>query len=788
MRRSVALVALLLSGSAVAAPRPGRTVEIRADRHDVSAPLTLLVASPHDSEEEFEEKGPRPVPHERQAALPARDPVLQDSFASLLMPRTATNFDGIGVGFLGANVKAFDVAGVPPDPQGDVGPAHYVQIVNSSFAVFTKDGHTAFGPVPTRTLFAGFGGPCEGRDDGDGIVLYDPLADRWLVGQFAILRGSDRPYHQCIAVSRSGDPSGQWARYDYPSTEFRDYPKFGVWPDAYYATYNLFASTLGDGFHGIAYCALDRARMLAAEPAVQQCITVHDSVSGLVPADLDGALPPPAGAPNVAVGFNSGGLVLYRFRVSWTNALDSFVENAALAVAPFAEACFSSRNGACIPQAGAGASMLDSLGDRMMFRAAYRNLGGHDALVTNHTVMAGTVTGVRWYEIRDPTGFAILYQQGTYAPDASFRWMASGAMDRAGNIGLGFSISDATMRPSIGYTGRARSDAPGQMGRGESIALTGGGSQASSLRWGDYSSMSIDPADECTFWYTNEYIPFDGVFNWRTRIFSFQLPDCAASADHAVWAAREPHTLGRGRTATIRIDSAALRASAGTRQLALTPRLLPAGISATLDRPAIAPGEAATLTLAAEPDAELGRGQGYAVDAIAADGTSSSAFAALDVVDSDFAITIGAADVRLPTGSDARVNIETRALFGPAETLTFSAVGLRSNVTATFRPNGILAGQSTVLVLGGGADLTASNGSVMVIAESASTSHSALVRLRALGAPHAEISSPDALEALSGNVPVVATAATSTGTTLQRIELLVDGERVPGVFASASPA
>jgi len=174
--------------------------------------------------------------------------VVQSWIAPLLMPATSTSFEGLGNGFLGVNSRAFDVASVPPDPQGDVGPDHYVQIVNSSFAVFAKDGRVLYGPAPTRSVFVGLGGACESNSlelDGDGIVLYDPMADRWLIAQFAVLRTTNRPFHECVAVSRTGDPTGQWARYDYSFVDFHDYPKLGVWPDAYYATYNLFANSTG---------------------------------------------------------------------------------------------------------------------------------------------------------------------------------------------------------------------------------------------------------------------------------------------------------------------------------------------------------------------------------------------------------------------------------------------------------------------------------------------------------------------------------------------------------------
>ncbi|HYY52183.1 MAG TPA: hypothetical protein VE755_04880, partial [Myxococcales bacterium] len=695
-----------------------------------------------EDDEAENEMGPRPVPHEMQSAPPGRDPVLQDSVAPLLFPRTLTSFDAIGSGFLGASTRAFDVRGVPPDPQADVGPLHLIQIVNASFAVFAKGGRALLGPIPTRTVFAGFGGACEARGDGDGIVLYDPLADRWLISQLASTRGGERPYHLCIAVSRSGDPTGQWARYDYSFADFHDYPKLGVWPDGYYATYNTFASSSGGEFRGIVYCVFDRLRMLAAEPAAQQCIPIDDSASGLTPADLDGTLPPPPGEPNTATGFVEGALVLYRFHTDWSQPLNSFVERAALPVAPFAEACFASRGTDCIPQPGATAPRLDALGDRMMFRAAYRNLGTRRSLVVNHSVSARSVVGIRWYEISDPGGIPALAQQGTYAPDDAYRWMGSAAIDRAGNIGLGFSLSSSSTLPAIAHTGHLASDAPGEMGQGEAVVATSGGSQFSSLRWGDYSSMSVDPADECTFWYTNEYIPADGVFNWRTRIFSFQLPGCASSAEFAVWPRGGAQAIGRGRTLSVPLDTAALRTGTAESSLTLSVAELPTGVTARIEPQTVAPGETATLTLTAAADAEMGRGQGYAVQALAADGTSASSRGPLDVVDADFAMHLDSDTVPLPAAGTARIRIQTQPLFGPAETVSFAASGLPPALAAHFEPAQVVAGGSANLVISAIPGARPPNVAFTVSATAPSTAHVVLLHLRAQQAPSAETTWP----------------------------------------------
>ncbi|HET7785821.1 MAG TPA: hypothetical protein VFL36_07610 [Myxococcales bacterium] len=791
MRLQPMALALSVSGAALAVPgtgRPGQPQFLRASRNDVSAPLTLLDASPRQEGLEDEERGPRPLPHQFALAAPTRDPVLQDAAAPLLVPPQIGNFEGIGLGFLGAGTKGFDVTGLPPDPQGDVGPNHYVQIVNSSLAVFGKDGKAILGPIPTRTIFANFGGPCETHDDGDGIALYDPLADRWLVAQFAVVTTGDQRFHECVAVSRTGDPTGAWARYDYVFRGFNDYPKFGVWPDGYYATYNSFPDQTSTQFDGVNYCVMDRARMLTGDAAAQQCILIGDKLGGLVPGDLDGYLPPPAGEPNTAVGFGRDILALYRFRVDWENPLNSFIEPTTLVVAPFAEACFANRGGACIPQPGTGSPPLDALGDRLMYRAAYRNFGEHESMVVNHSVTVNGVSGVRWYEIRDPAGTPSLFQQGTYAPDSSWRWMGSAAMDRAGDVGLGFSLINPSMPASIGYTAHAASDPPGVMGQGESIAVNGGGTQAVRLRWGDYSSMSVDPADECTFWYTNEYIPTDGIFNWHTRISSFEVPGCRAAPDYSIWP-DEQQAVGRGQQpVSVKLNTAPLLAAAAARQLTLAVNSLPRGVTGAIQPTTVAPGQTATLTLTAVADAEFGRGQGYVVTATSPEGIVASASGALDVVDADFSMTPDKTEVVAVSGASNTVGITTQALFGTPEVINFSAEGVREGVAVRFDPQRITAGQSTTMIVTGASGLPASSAAVTVVADALSTSHRAVLHVRALSAPRAQITWPAAQQSVSGKAQVIAAAATSPAATLLGMELLVDGKRIDGVFANVSPA
>jgi hypothetical protein len=444
------------------------------------------------------------------------DPVVQtDATAPAL--NTAAGFDGIGI-------SNYSVDAAPPDTNGAAGPNHYVQWVNEAFAVFDKtSGAIVYGPAAGNTLWQGFGGPCETFNDGDPVVLYDHLAGRWIFSQFAISQGS--PYLQCVAVSQTSDPTGGYNRYAFSYTLLNDYPKIGIWPDAYYVTQNMFQRR-GNGwnFKGANVCAYDRNRMLQGLSATQQCFLTSSSYGGLLPSDIDGAVLPPAGAPNYILNFGANKLNLWKFHVDWSTPANSTLTGpTAIPVASFSTAC--NGGGACVPQLGTAQS-LDSLGDRLMYRLAYRNFGDHEALVVNHSVAAGSGVGVRWYEIRSPGSSPSVYQQGTFAPDSTYRWMGSIAMDQSGDIALGYSVSGTTIKPGIRYTGRAPTD-PLNTLQSETLALDGTGSQLVNLnRWGDYSSMSLDPADDCTFWYTNEFLISDGTFNWSTRIISFKFPSC----------------------------------------------------------------------------------------------------------------------------------------------------------------------------------------------------------------------------------------------------------------------
>jgi hypothetical protein len=502
-------------------------------RYAVSAPLRAIKVAPAKGETK------RVIPHRGGPTLPNGKPnglkaAIQPQVAPR-MPATSNAFDGLGNGFTGPQ-GTFTVNAVPPDPNGAVGPQDYVQTVNESLAVFNKDpsrgavGSVRLGPVPINALWSGAGGLCETDNDGDPIVVYDSIANRWVISQFAVTNATTATY-ECIAISTGSDPTGTYYRYvaSY-SNVFIDYPKMALWPDAYYMTYNLFQIAAPQGFLGAMACAFDRAAMLNGGVANQVCFPPNTNDASLLPSTLDGSRLPPGGSPNYLVELGtSTSLNLWKFHVDFVTPNNSTLTGPfSIPVASYLRPCNGS-GGTCIPQPAPG-SQLDSLGDRLMYRLAYRNFGTYESLVVDHAIAINGVVGMRWYEIRTPSGTPTLYQQGTVAPaDSRYRWMGSIAEDGVGNMAMGYSLSSSTVIPSIGYTGRLASDALGSMAQGETILQQGTGVQTNQSRWGDYTSMAVDPVNDCTFWYTNAYLPANGSFNWKTRIGSFTFPSCVGT-------------------------------------------------------------------------------------------------------------------------------------------------------------------------------------------------------------------------------------------------------------------
>jgi len=501
---------------------------IKASRHDVSPPFSQMAIGASSNGGGSDAQSPTARPTGGKITNPNSDPVAAPLAGPLTGVTLLSNFDGQSAQ---DNRNLFGFAFVPPDTNGAVGAKQFVQIVNVTIAVYDKStGALQFGPAAIHTLWTGFGGLCEFgggtptfADGGDPVVLYDHLAGRWLVTQLQY-NTTFTQTAQCVAVSTSSDATGSYNRYEYDfGANFPDYPKFSVWPDAYYNTINVFP---GHGFAGAEACAFDRNAMLAGAPASSICFQQPSTVSSLLPSDLDGSTLPPAGSPNYLVSLaDSTHLNFFRFHVDFSDVANStFTGPTLISVAPYNEACARATTRSCVAQPNPG-EKVDGLGDRVMFRLAYRNFGDHESLVVNHTINAGTLVGVRWYEIRNPAA-PFVYQQSTVVDPNVNYWLGSVAMDKIGDLALGFSVSSHNVFPSVFVAGRAASDPAGAL-FGPLVLVNGSGVQFNSFhRWGDYSSMSVDPVDDCTFWYTQEYYATTGSFNWATRIGSFKFNSC----------------------------------------------------------------------------------------------------------------------------------------------------------------------------------------------------------------------------------------------------------------------
>jgi hypothetical protein len=550
----VAILTVSVPRAEAARPTPVGPTLGSPVRYDLSPPLRQLGPTVAPVPGPDREINRLEVPAER-GGMPdfagPEDPVRQTSSrlsgALDATPSPVANFEGLSDD-QNAAVVGFRV--VPPDTQGDVGPNHYVQWINLIFAVYDKATGAIVpggGPFPGNSIWSGFGGPCQTNNDGDPIVLYDHLANRWLLSQFSISEGI-----QCVALSLTADPLGSYHRWAFVVSpgENNDYPKFGVMPGAYYLSLRDFPS--GDGTFASAV-AFDRAAMLAGNPGATfikfslPCLA-NDCPDGIQPPHLEGGPAPVATTPGIFSKAwdddfdgpltGTDGYRLWEFRPNFANpALSTFVELPIVPSAGFDNTMcgFFQRN--CVPQPNPGEG-VDPIDELQMYRASYRYAtGSHETLVVNTTVDAtgGNVAGIRWAELRNSGSGWGLIQEGTFAPaDGLHRWMASAAMDEDGNIAVGYSVSSTSTFPSIRYTSRMAGDPPGTLPGGEVELIAGSHVQTASVnRWGDYSTMSVDPVDDCTFWYTQEYQRNDGdgatSFDFKTRIGAFRLSTCGGA-------------------------------------------------------------------------------------------------------------------------------------------------------------------------------------------------------------------------------------------------------------------
>src|ERR1043166_5130411 len=549
-------------GRAIRGPRAPRAAERDSDSNAERGNAVTPAPAKKQSETVKAAKPARASRPTRRAA--ASSPALrQQNAPAVEMPSTTQTFAGMT-----SNLACGGC--LPPDTDGDVGPNHYVQSVNSSIRVHDKSGNVLAGPVTYNSFFSAMGTstPCGNNlNDGDGVVFYDHLADRWVVSDFAFsaFPGAG-PFYQCIGVSKTSDPvtGGYWlyaVQVDPAQTGFiGDYPKFGLWPDAYYMAVNEFSglTTATEAFEGVRVYALDRNSMINGGSANTIAFSILPADLGdqysLLPATFRAGNPPPAGQPEWFMDVNSSAtagtvetqVFVRRFHADFTTPANSFfgvgtshTPDATINVNGFVDAFDGTSGTDIVPNGTATTTQyLDTLGDKLMYPLVYQNLGGVESVYASQTVnnnQNGTgPTAIRWYQF-NVTGNTIStspVQQQSFNNnnDGLWRWMPSINVDNAGNVAIGYTASSATVDPGIRYAGRLATDPLNTLAQGEAVMTPGTGHQTStSDRWGDYSSMFVDPTDTCTFYHTNEYYSATGSATWNTRVGSFKFPSCVSS-------------------------------------------------------------------------------------------------------------------------------------------------------------------------------------------------------------------------------------------------------------------
>jgi hypothetical protein len=659
------------------------------------------------------------------AITPKPDGALQTLANTSVSVGNVTSFAGLGVG------GGYTPNAAPPDTNGAVGATQYVQWVNESFAVYNKStGAKMAGPTTGNTLFQALGSthPCAAHNDGDPIAQYDKLADRWVLTQFSVTRGTSQGFWQCVAVSKTSDATGAYNVYafNYGTGSFNDYPKLGIMPSGYYITFNIFNGA-GTSFLGSKLCAYDRASMLTGAAANQVCFQLSSAFGGVLPADMDGLTPPPAGAPETFVAFDVNDLQVWQMsNVNYSAGTATLAGPTLVSTAAFTAACGG--GGTCIPQSGT-TQQLDSLADRLMYRLAYRNFGDHESLVVNHSVTAGSSVGIRWYELRDvSTGTPTLYQQGTYAPNSNYRWMGSTAMDHDGNLAIGYSLSSSSLHPAIRFVARAPGDPLGTLGT-EVLIFDGAGSQTLGLsRWGDYSSISVDPVDDCTMWYTTEYESANGTFNWSTRIANFKLGSCGTvtTPDFSVSATPGSQSVVQGSGTSYTATVAPTNGFNSTVNLSVTG--VPSGASASFNPPSVAGSGSSQLTVNSGT-AATGT---YQLTVTGTSGTlthSTNVTLVITAQANDFSVGATPSSQTVTAGSGISYTVSTATTSGSASTVSFSVSGLPSGAGGSFSPASVTSGSGSTLSVTTSSSTPAGTYPLTITGTSATTSHTANVSL-----------------------------------------------------------
>lgn len=488
-----------------ASDHDSQTLVIKQDiKHDESMPLQFQKVSSRVSQYMMSSSKPITLSH--------RIPSMID----------LDGFQGLGVGFIN-----YRVTSEKPDTMGSVGVQQYVQWVNNHIAVFDKTtGHVAAGfPKAGNALWSGFGGACEMNNMGLTTIKYDQLANRWAITQYAYANAG--PFYECIAISTSENAAGSYYRYAFQLDGPINYARFALWPDAYYMAFNMQTSD----YSGTVACAIERTKMLQGLPATMQCKRLNTQNNPVIPADLDGILQPPAGNPEYFLGLLPPyNLLLSQFHVDFDSPINTRVDTYNILVKVYGKACPQSNGGACAIQPSTD-NQLDMHSDQLMHRFVYKQFADHGSLVATHTIIGPWPKyspTIRWYELRllpnVENNLPVIYQQGSLGMNSMHRFLGSIALDKMNNIAIGYNVSSTIIYPSLELAVHETNDPINTMTI--QPLITGIGSQTDHSKWGSVSTMSIDPADDCTFWYTGEYLKRSGSLNWSTFIVKFKLANC----------------------------------------------------------------------------------------------------------------------------------------------------------------------------------------------------------------------------------------------------------------------
>lgn len=656
------------------------------------------------------------------------DDALQTSVGPLVNTTIGLNLLGVGNGF-----PNYRVPDAPSDVNLAVGDTQVLQWVNVSYAVFDKTtGAIIAGPIAGNAFWSGFGGLCQTDNSGDPIAQWDKVAHRWVVAQNTFQGG----YVTCVAVSQTSDATGAYYRFAFAQPGFPDYPKWGIMPDAYYQSQNNFGSS-GSAFVGAYACAYERAKMLVGDSTAKQiCFQTGTFDDSLLPADLDSAgTLPPAGQPEVYLGSIDNGtpnVYEYLFHADFTTPSNSTFTGLGGTMPVSGVTSFSLLCGgfaACVAQPSPG-ELLDSLGDRLMYRLAYRNVGtDHQTWLVSHSVTAGSSGGMRWYEFRAPETSTSLsaFQQGTFAPDSNYRWMGSIAMDSAQDIALGYSVSSSSVFPSIRYTGRVPSDPAGTM-ESEAQIVAGTGAQVStSNRWGDYTSMALDAADDCTFWYTDQYYTTTASFDWSTRLASFKFASCGSTPDFSISATPSSQTVTQGGGTSYTATVTALNGFTGT--VTFSASGLPSGASASFNPTSVTGSGSSVMTVTTSSTTPAGT---YPLTITGTSGSlvhSTTVTLVVTAVNADFSISASPPSQSVTRGSSTSYKATVTALNGFIGTVSFSVGGLPRHATGTFNPTSVTGSGSSTLTVSTSRSTSRGTFTLTVTGTSGSLVHSTTVTL-----------------------------------------------------------